>query len=354
MRSKVHKFCIVATLALVPAAAGCSAYNIGPGRDNGNPPLGNGDHWYGQDGFVKGKDAAVRRVFFDYQGSLYPDPAEVPIDDERFEAAGFSLRTYFDAGEYDADRISEGFARRLEDLCGKDRTLVVLIHGFNISYPEAYRTYLSARQQIVARFPGRKLAFLEVYWDGYYGSPMAIWPLAQVSSKWAGLGLRNLLQRIDPAIPVRVVTHSRGASVICAALWDTPMRGTVDEDRRYRKAQQARPPTLLPSVRVGLLAPAMRPVDLEGASTDVLVLGINKDDPALKAGGLSCLAGTSLGCTPEYVEPIVSSRTRASLVDFSASEMHAFQDYVLRDAFAEAFLPRLFGEDPATELTGGR
>jgi hypothetical protein len=207
--------------------------------------------------------------------------------------------------------------------------------------------------------------YLEVYWDGKYGSPLAIWAEAQVNSKWAGLGLRNLLCRLDPSLPVRVITHSRGASVICSALWNTEQRSTVAVDARFRDAQRALPPPVLPGLRVGMLAPAMRAIDFEtyeergeGAFCyhDRIVLGINPDDKALQVGGLSGLMGTTLGCTPEDFDSVVAPRlnrghAHALRVDFSGSVEHAFEDYVLRDVFEDEFLPKLFeGDQDSTDL----
>src|SRR5262249_1022266 len=147
----------------------------------------------------------------------------------------------------------------------------------------------------------------------------------------------------DATIPVRVLTHSRGAVVICSALWNTPMRGTLEEDRRYRDAQAACPPPSMPMLRVGMLAPAMTAADFEcieasAVPHDRIILGINPDDAALQAGGLSGIAGTSVGCCPEIFDQIIApllnrGRARAFRTDFSGSVVHAFEDYVLRDVF---------------------
>jgi hypothetical protein len=161
----------------------------------------------------------LRQLWLDRCGHPYPDPAFCQIDSEALRSSGYCVKKSVEAsGIYEDGALFGHFADKVQGMCRDGATLSVLIHGFNHSYPEAHRAFKGTRQQVSIRYPGRKFAFLEVYWDGYYGDPFAIWPLAQCSSKWAGLGLRNLLRRLDPGIPLRVITHSRGAAVICSAL----------------------------------------------------------------------------------------------------------------------------------------
>ncbi len=353
-------------LAAAPAAAGCTQMGVWPNRDHSNPAARKPGQFYTH--AVSLPERTVR-VYIDRYGNTCPDPAVRPMEEADPATCGWCLKTWFsERGGYDADLIAEDFSRKIAAMCEGDRTLIILIHGFNITYPEAYRAFKLARIQLERLYPTRKFAFLEVYWDGMYGSPLSTWPQAQISSKWVGLGLRGLLRRLDPAIPVRVITHSRGASVICAALWNTPMRGTIKEDQQYRAAQDAVPPPTLPGLRIGLLAPAMRPVDFEcyfdrGAGEvyahDRIVLGINPDDEALNAGGLPAVAGTTLGCSiacyDESIAPILNKgRARAFAVDFSGSVVHAFQDYLLRDAFEGEFLPKLLGDEADGAVESGR
>jgi hypothetical protein len=136
------------------------------------------------------------------------------------------------------------------------------------------------------------------------------------------------------------------------------MRGKPEEDRLYGEAQKALPPPVLPAIRIGLLASAMRAADFECyfdrgearfCSHDRIILGINSDDTALQAGGLSWLAGTSLGCSPEQFKSSVAPLLRRVgghifAVDFSGSAFHAFTDYVLRDSFEKEFLPLLLDD----------
>ena len=338
-------------LALVPAAAGCVSHPIGaPGLEN--PPCRPGNERF------PGKTVPYCCLLtMDQDGLPFRDTSRETVDAARLARCHYRLADYYkDDPSYDPDQIFDDLARQLTAQCGSDRTLVVLIHGFCSTMPESRRAYKATRRQIEFVYPGRKFAYLEVYWDGLYGSPASIWASAQCNSKWAGLGLRKLLSKLPPSLPTRVITHSRGASVICAALWNDELRASAAENRRYREAQQKLPPPVLPGLRIGMLAPAMRPCDLEryfdrGEGTfyfhDRIVLGINPDDYALNCGGLFWVMGTSLGCSPEAVDSIVAPRFnygRAVVfrVDFSGSVEHAFEDYVMRDVFEDEFLPKLF------------
>jgi hypothetical protein len=358
VRNKVHKICTILILTLTPAAAGCAAHHLAPTPGDSNPGLGHTEYRIE-------KDPAVLQFCLDPDGHPYPDLATCPVDSSELRESGYCVKTCVGRrGSYDADRICADYAARIGAQCQGGRTLIVLIHGFCMTYPESQRCYDLARMQFERLHPGRKFAFLDVYWDGMCGDPIAIWPQAMRHSKWAGLGLRNLLCRLDPALPIRVITHSRGASVICAALWNTPMRSRAEEDARYLEAQKALPPPALPKLRLGLLAPAMRVADLEcyldrgeaeAVLHDRIVIGFNPDDEVLKAGGLSWLAGCSLGHRPDLfdngIAPLLN-RGRAFAVDFSGSSWHSFQDYLLRDAFKKVFLPRLMDGDNA-ELVAG-
>jgi len=362
VRNQVGKFCGLLILALLPAATGCAGTPVSPLPEGSSPDCSRSTENYLTDRLKWDRIPNIRQCWIDRCGHLYPDPAVCRIDPSRLRNGGFCVKKCLqETGTYDVDAVCRSFADQIDRMCSDGSTLVILIHGFNHAYEEIHYAYKGARNQIQARYPGRKFSYLEVYWDGYYGDPFAVWPLAQVSSKWAGLGLRRLLGQVDPRIPMRVITHSRGASVICAALWNTPMRGKVDEDRLYREAQAACPPPVLTGIRLGLLAPAMRAADFEAYFDrgeapaflhDRVILGINPDDAALKAGGLSWLAGSSLGCSPELFETSVApllnrGRAHAFAVDFSGSAFHAFAHYVLRDTFESEFLPLLLDDqDP--------
>jgi hypothetical protein len=72
---------------------------------------------------------------------------------------------------------------------------------------------------------------------------------------------------------------------------------------------------------------------------------------------MSWLMGCSLGHRPDLFEsgiaPILNrGRAHGYAVDFSGSAWHSFQDYLLRDVFERAFLPRLMGDEGSELVTG--
>jgi hypothetical protein len=357
---------MLALAAMAAAGAGCTAVAVGPAQENINPAvdprrkISDGDPRLSREGIIK--------IFPDRAGNLYADPATHPLESRRLRQAQGNAVKYFEGtGEYDPDQVLEDYAARIRSYTDRGYVAFILIHGFNATMPEIYRSYKVARLQVEKAFPGRKVVFIEVYWDGLYGHPFLIWTQAQNNSKWAGLALRKLLCRLDSRTPVRVLTHSRGAAVVCSALWNTELRGTPAEDACYREAQHAARIPVLHDLRMGLLAPAMRSADFETVENrgdvpstcpDRIILGINPDDAALNCGGFFWLMGTSLGCTPADFDEVIApkfnrGRARAFAVDFSGSVEHSFEDYVLRDVFEMEFLPKLMG-DLDDRLVAGR
>lgn len=355
-------------LAAAAAATGCASQHVHFTREGGNPPFETAEYTYPGDGF---QDANVFRLCFDEEGSPYPDPRVLPVDEGRLGACGSRLRAYFSgSGDYDPERLAGDFARRINAFCSAPapRTLVVLIHGINNSYPEARRTYELARMRVSERIPARRVAFLEVYWDARHGDPFAVWGFARPASKWVGLGLRRVLRHLDPEVPLRVLAHSRGASVICSALWNVPFLEDEASNELFRRRQAELPAPRHPQVRVGLLVPAMPEGDFDSYFSsgpgkanplEGLVVGVNEDDPAVGKGPLPSdwFGSTRLGCDLEVFRSQVAPRFNrgrlvAHLVDLSASEVHDFKDYLLRKAFTETFLP-LWLSAPA-DLPGDR
>jgi hypothetical protein len=286
-------------MAAAAASSGCTAYSVRYDRDGGNPPFERADHDYPSDG---AQSDDVFRICFDRHGELYSDPHDPGSD----------------------------LAARVNDRCRGRRPLLVLLHGCNNTYPEARRSYHLARLVVQDRLPALKPVVLEIYWDALSGHPLALWGTAQENSGRVGHGVRRFLARLDRDIPVRVLTHSRGAAVICSA-----MEGNDP---------------LPDDVRLALLAPAMGPEDLAKTAGERrlrrVLVGINEDDPVLGKGVLPAtwFGDTSLGCSVEAfrdrVEPAFGDRAR--WIDFSASEVHDFKDWLLRRPFLEVLLPQLF------------
>lgn len=315
--------------AVLPAAlaAACSYQGVGPGLRSGNPDFDVSESSYAEDGFQDRRDPLLFRVFLDAEGTLAPDPADHVIGDIRYAAAGRRLRACL-GEDHDAEATASAFACRIG---AASKTLVVLIHGCNNTYPEARRSYVLARM-LMGR---RDAAVLEVYWDGGTGDPLALWGHARESSRRAGAGLRGLLRRLDPEMNVRVITHSVGSAVIRAALWGS---------------DGAAPPPLA-RYRLGLLVPAMGEEEFDACPRRALedvVIGVNEHDPALLKGPFpsTWFGSTRLGCEPSVFPSHVAPAARdALLVDLSHSGVHDFKDYLLRRAFLERFLPRLLAGD---------
>lgn len=350
---------------------GCGAQFVRYTEEGGNPPFPRAECTYPRDGFQSARESGVFRIPFDREGAIYPNPSTLAIDDRELEAAGSSLRVYFSGRRgYDPDAVAEDYSRAINAYCGKDTALVVLVHGMDNSYPEARRSYDLARRVIRDERRGQKLAFLEVYWDGLHGSPLTVWPEARRNSKWVGLGLRRLLAKIHREIPLRILTHSRGSSVVSAAFWNVPLGEDQDSNGRFEEVRKSLPTPTFDSIRFGLLAPAMPEGDFDsffernpgrtGEATDEkVILGVNEDDPALSKGfmGPDFWGSTAAGCRRERflrsIAPKLNRRREiASMVDLSASEVHDFKDYLLRKRFLDEFLPRLFEVRPASGLLG--
>ena len=332
------------------ASVGCAYAHVQFTDVGGNPPFAKADETYPDDGVERD---GVLRICFDCNGDPYPDPRETPIDDTRLTACHHSLREYF-GGAYDARAIAEGFGRRLNRACA-GKTLVILIHGINTSYPESRRSYHSARLAVQEQFRDRGLVFLELYWDGMCGDPVALWPNAREGSKWTGLRLRPMLREIDRSIPVRVITHSRGAAVICSALWNVRMDEAVEANAAFAEAQKTEPAPEGLDIRLGFVAPAIGEEEFETFGTraseiDRIVVGVNEDDPALGKGLLPAawFGSTRLGCSLDAFRAVARELNRvraiAWLVDLSNAAVHDFKDYVLRKDFLGDFLHGLLDE----------
>lgn len=335
--------------ALLLLGAGCAFTSVGPGAAGGNPDYPGSDHSFPEDGARDAADPDIHRIVFDQHGDPAPDPRRHVVDDRIYAEAGHGMRAYARAAglAYDPAEIRGEYARRLNERGG---TLVILIHGINNTYDEARRSYELARMKLGRRAGG--LSFLEVYWDGRTGNPLALWSHARESSKWVGLGLRPLLRALSPGLRVRVLTHSRGASVITSALWNLPLREGADADRRFEARQAAEPVPDARRYRLALLVPAMPEEDFETCPRDGLdrvIVGVNPDDPVVGKGPLpsSMMGSTRLGESPEAFRSSVAPalERRAFLVILPYSPVHDFKEYLLRRGFEERMLPLLLEGD---------
>ncbi len=348
-------------LILLAPLTACAVQHIRFTREGGNPPFATSEHSYPQDGFQHATDPDLLRIAFDRNGDVYPDPAEFPVNDALLARSQHSLRAYFAAHgqRYDPEEVAVGLARRIEAACAPGKSLLLIIHGANNSYPEARRSYELVSLRMRELSWSHDIVFLEVYWDALHGDPLSGWGPARETSKWVGLGLRRVLRHLPPSIPLRVLTHSRGASVISSALWDLHLDENREADARYRARQLAEPPPLLLRIRIGLLAPAMGGEDLVGIrGLERVIVGLNVDDPVLGKGIIPAawFGDTRLGCSREAFDAVAKRLGDvARLIDLSSSEVHDFKDYLLRRPFAESFLPLLLGSEgeKAVDVSSG-
>ncbi|TGE21526.1 hypothetical protein E5K00_14670 [Hymenobacter aquaticus] len=245
-------------------------------------------------------------VYFDRQGDMYPSvDSRVVVHDDRLNYHGASLQHYFQfltkpiwsadqqaqvtslsryygvnldlpAKETEVkaswlqlqDSVQTKFIRNFNRQLKASKTdvLVVLIHGYNNNVGET-RWFAPLKRQILANyFIGERVHFLHIYWDGRSGTfVLPMWTWAQGSLYPVGLGVRQILTRLDPKMPVYALGHSTGAPVLCAALWNCT--SALNKGRDYQvhlgeryldmlKQPRYITPTL-PKLRVAFVAPAM-------------------------------------------------------------------------------------------------
>ncbi|NVO29706.1 hypothetical protein [Hymenobacter lapidiphilus] len=245
-------------------------------------------------------------VYFDRQGDMYPSvTSKVVVYDDRLNYHGAALQHYFQVstkpawltsqqeqasllGQYYGvkleppakqtavkaswlqlqDSVQTQFVRNFRRQLRASQTdaLVVLVHGYNNDVGEI-NWFAPLKRQIQANyFTGKKVHFLHVYWDGRAGtSVLPMWTWAQGSLYPVGLGLRQILARLDPNMPVYALGHSTGAPVLCAALWNCTSALAdsstyeVHQGEKYLdilKLPRYATPTLS-KLRVAFVAPAM-------------------------------------------------------------------------------------------------
>ncbi len=220
------------------------------------------------------------------------------------------------------------------------RDLVVFIHGFNDPTPDAY--YYSLRRNIEAHLKNKPV-FIEVYWDGLTAmgdNPIFsnIWGYAQSNSAKVGLGLRNMLNKLNTNIRLSIVTHSLGASVATHALfnpgkWPKKFQEELEQDYHSENI----PTPKQKDIRIGMLAPAIPGIkvfdhidytipEFSPPTITRVVIGFNHFDFAVTKGGLfaSYFGSTALGAddkdeVKKTIEAIksINPKIKCSPIDFS-------------------------------------
>jgi len=182
--------------------------------------------------------------------------------------------------------------------------LVVLVHGYNNSVEAAAKNFGQMRAKVASRKSLRPV-FLEVYWDGLHRGPLT-WPVpllywfdAMTYSNLAGqIGLRALLNRRPPELPLLFLTHSRGAGVafscITDPVYDSHIRVGAHEESLLRRARAVALVCLAPAVGNGHPLPDVRKALPSNSS---LGIGFNTRDPALQKSFIDerCFGDTPFG-----------------------------------------------------------
>lgn len=226
------------------------------------------------------------------------------------------------------DRAARQVSARLD---GSSRPLVVLIHGFNVVDSEAI--YAQARERVNALIGDARPVYLQVHWDGYTGVQRQAWASGQYSGPLVGQRLRALFNRLPPATPVRILTHSSGGFIAASTFGDATAAlprareaaaGSAPDESPYidyvrnaaslESSNPLRVPALT-DVRIGMLVAATPPDTFVGNALypqggfrlpgATLVFGFNPYDQTIRKGfrleQLSSLGATTLGARPEAV-----------------------------------------------------
>ncbi|HBM88875.1 MAG: hypothetical protein P1U69_06660 [Parvibaculaceae bacterium] len=325
----------------------------------------------------------VVRLYIDRQGSLYPQTgfsdSYAPFDDvdgdtlravvhhvaasdvEREFCGGLSadpdsdLRILCTEKAENTDKswrqrqevLWDRVGARIHKMASKgeeDRTLVFLIHGFNVA--NARQPYEIAEEFLSAAAGNdENLLFVEIHWDGWT-SPLGlgVWGEAQTSGPLVGFEMRQLFSVIASAYEqeglsppkVRVLTHSSGAIVV-GSLFGNPIAALPNLRNTNRNsdyeffAANLSPPSGryripdFPDIRIGMLAAATPASTFVGrmprhnvvsyprdegfpdagilSKNTTLLISINEKDFALTKGGVGAnsaqTGATGLGTIPE-------------------------------------------------------
>ena len=293
--------------------------------------------------------AGVVRAYFDRFGDLYPEngtiiPYKDFFDPEHKgnvyqEDDSGSLETYYCnnqeqlnnlAASYGAEvvsdckltfkniqeKINQVYTSLLNNLISNDKTLIVLIHGFNDPNPTG--DYQQLRDKINEQYPTSKYIYLEIFWDGLtdnHGAPAlaGIWGRAQKNSSNVAIGLRMLLSKIENTTPIRIITHSLGASVGSGALFNTNSKWSSNPE--YEEYSKTTPAPNQQDIRLGMIAPAIpgettfidfnKRGDKESSPVNIninkIIIGFNRNDYAvtkriLRGDNAGMAGATGLGC----------------------------------------------------------
>lgn len=334
-----------------------------------------------------GQDAdsdSVVHVYMDREGSLYPE-SRVPVRDRDLAKRDSRLYRYFlelpeewerlrttlglAGGQLNPDRWDQAQdairARLVRRITGRARNgrspVLFLVHGFRVESAQDAYTY--AMRSVAVQVPGVRPVYVHVNWDGQHAPllfAMGAWKEANRNAPLVGLQFRRLVARLPDGLPVRILTHSLGGSVVASALWtrsDLPVGEHASYATYGRLAAEYQrfplPPN--PDIRVGMVVPAMPgrsfasvlPTARSAGNYSAMIVGQNPHDIVVAKGYVNprLLGSTALAVELSefcrHVYPIYQADARAAgqVVNFelpNQSDMdHAFERYFDRKPMRE-------------------
>lgn len=342
---------------------------------------------------------SVVRVYLDRDGNLYPDAGEslsapglrssrsrLPAYYRTQPAAWSELRTRLgmapvpftdEAWDESQSLLLRRVAGRIVGRVSRQgrSPVVVLVHGFNVD--NANPSYDQAMTTIAQSGATVRPLYLHVHWDGDYARNVAgtrdAWNRANRNAPLVGLALRRILAAIPSSVPVRVITHSLGGSVVASALWtrsEYVQRREPEYATYLSRSAEARRYTMPthPDLRVGMVVPAMGGrafATLTGSvrsGVELMMIGQNDQDVVVTKGWISprLFGSTALAVKVaeycDHVFPVYSNDDdRATqLVDFDipgvSDYAHGFDVYLRRSKPMELFLDTLLRRGEAELL----
>ncbi|WP_367330706.1 alpha/beta hydrolase [Sphingobacterium multivorum] len=337
------------------------------------------------------------RVFLDRWGDVYPD---MIIEEGLFRDSLSVLESYFhyqdhlaqlykkydlsftepishqdfrDKFTYLQDHLHKYIADSI-DRMAEFKKLVFFIHGYNNTPEAASEAFSEMEKKIVERYPDQKFLMVELYWDGLqnknkHQNSIKIWGNAQVSAAYAGMGLRNILNKLHTD-SMYVITHSHGAAVITEALFNVRRFHLsyydTERDGKELVGLQESFDTPQTNFVVGMIAPAIPGMNVfyrydqrtgsDGAFTSKqknykFINGFNKNDKVVNKyiRAPKRLGSTTLAC--DSLENIAVQKHFSSTpglyvkVDFAPlgykQTSHQYLDYIKNPASTE-LLDKMF------------
>lgn len=263
----------------------------------------------------------IVRVYIDKQGSIYPsDSIYIPYKeffiDNKTKSYSGSLKSYFTGNgrkkkQFNSNAIEElakhykidtSFCndtifkkaqeviinRKIQEIRGltkrDNNELYIFIHGFNDPNPTG--DYQKIRSLIEDRTENKNNIYLELYWDGLTAnnaSPTSsvIWANAQFNAYYTAIALRRLLNGLQRDLDVKIITHSAGAIVATATLFNTTRRIKKVHKKDYYDEWINIPCPRNKEIRLAMLAPAIPGsstfLDFNKRYKDSCILSINNN-----------------------------------------------------------------------------